>query len=61
MVAQLVQEIFLHPDRAELLLDFENRLKTRNMKLVKFPNSYLMELYSDESNYEPIFGSNLYL
>ena len=55
------REIFLHPDRAELLLDFENRLKTRNMKLVKFPNSYLMELYSDESNYEPIFGSNLYL
>jgi len=55
------REIFLHPDRAELLLDFENRLKKRSMNLVKFPTSYLMELYSDESNYEPIFGSNLYL
>lgn len=55
------REIFLHPDRSELLLDFENRLLNCNRKLVKLPLSYLLELYSDESNYEPIFGSNLYL
>lgn len=55
------REIFLHPDRVALLQDFENRLASRNRKLVKFPVSYLLELYSDESTYEPVFGSNLYL
>ena len=55
------REIFLHPDRSALLLDFEHRLLSRDKKLVKLPLHYLLELYSDDSTYEPVFGSNLYL
>lgn len=55
------REIFLHTDRDFLLLDLENRLTRFNRPLNKLPRSYLLELYSDSSDYEPPFGSNSYL
>ena len=52
------REIFLHPDRKFLLLDFEKRLSNYGMELQKLPFQYLLKLYSDDSEYEPSFGSN---
>lgn len=52
------REIFLHPDRKFLLLDFEKRLLNYGIELQKLPFQYLMKLYSEDSDYEPPFGSN---
>lgn len=55
------REIYLHPDRDFLLEDLKNRLSSRNWKLAELPEAYLIDLYSDDSDYEPSFGSNIVL
>jgi hypothetical protein len=55
------REIFLHPDREFLLDDFKNRLASRNWIFNELPLSYLLDLYSDDSDYEPSFGANICL
>lgn len=55
------REIFLHPDREFLLEDLKNRLASRNWDFNELPLSYLLDLYADDSDYEPGFGSNICL
>lgn len=55
------REIFLHQNRGELLDELDEKLASRGIKLIKFPKKYLLDLYSNDSTYEPIFGSNFVL
>jgi len=52
------REIYLHEDRSDLLEDFKSRLNHFNFKFTVLSKSYLQSLYSDDSDYEPSFGSN---
>lgn len=54
------REIYLHPDREFLLSDLRHRLEARNYPFEILSKHYLVSLYSDDSDYEPSFGSNLF-
>jgi hypothetical protein len=52
------REIYLHSDRINLLYDFIGRLKNFNFSFIKLTEPYLQQLYGEDSDYEPVFGSN---
>lgn len=54
------REIYLHVDREFLLVDFCNRLESRNYPFEVLSNLYLKKLYDINSDYEPSFGCNLF-